>query len=80
MMIRKQVQLTARQVAAVRREAARRGISEAAFIRDALERALGRPDRDRRRERLRRVIGAFDSGLPDLAREHDRYLEDAYDS
>lgn len=78
MMVRKQVQLTKRQAAAVRREATRRGISEAAFIREAVERALGQGVDEERKRRALAAIGRFASGFHDIGQEHDRYLEEAY--
>lgn len=80
MLIRKQVQLTKRQAAAVRREAARRGMSEAAFIREAVERALGPSGRTPNIGRILAVAGRYNSGLGDIAVEHDRYLEEIYRS
>lgn len=77
-MIRKQVQLTDRQVKALRREAARRGTSGSALVREAVEAWLGRrsaePDRDVLWERAMAAVGIGHSGESDVAREHDRYL------
>lgn len=78
-MIRKQIQLTERQAAAVRREAARRGVSEAAFIRDALERVLGHATDAERWRRALNAVGRFSSrDGAGAAREHDKHLADAY--
>lgn len=74
-MIRKQVQFTERQAARIKREAARRGISESAVIRDALDRGIGPAGpTDEQWERALAVAGIAKSGLPDLAVEHDKYL------
>lgn len=35
---------------------------------------------DERKQRALSVIGQFESGVPDLALEHDRYLEEAFGS
>ncbi|MBI2323416.1 MAG: CopG family transcriptional regulator [Chloroflexi bacterium] len=74
-MIRKQVQFTERQAARVRREAARRGISESAVIREAVDRGLGGRSgpTDEQWEAALSVAGIARSDVPDLAREHDRY-------
>lgn len=80
MLIRKQVQFTKRQAAAVRREAARRGVSEAAFIREAVERALGPAGKKPDIDRILAVAGRYSSGLGDISVEHDRYLEEIYRS
>lgn len=82
-MLRKQVQFTERQVARIRREAARQGISESAVIREALDKGFGgdaRGPTDEQWERALAVVGKFPSGLTDLSAEHDRYLgDDLYD-
>ena len=81
MMKRKQIQLSPRQLQLVRREAARRGISDAALIRslvDELERAGTRRAADERWERALAAVGRFRSGRTDIARAHDRHLGDAF--
>lgn len=77
-MIRKQVQFTERQAARIRREAARRGVSESAVIRDALDRGLsGRiGPTDEQWERALAVVGMGHSGHTDISVEHDRYFAD----
>lgn len=77
-MIRKQVQFTERQAARIKREAARRGISESAVIRDALDRGIGPAGpTDEQWERALAVAGVGKGGPPDLAERHDDYLGDA---
>ena len=73
-MIRKQVQFTERQAARIKREAARRGTSESAVIRDALDRGLGGQTgpTDEQWERAMAVAGIARSGLPDLDRKSTR--------
>lgn len=78
-MVRTQIQLTEHQAAALKRLAAERDVSMAALIRDAVDRTLGEDDDlDVRRRRALGVVGKFRSGRPDIGREHDRYLEEAY--
>lgn len=80
-MIRKQVQFTERQAARIRREAARRGTSESAVIREAVDRGLGgrTGPTDEQWDRALAGAGMGRSGLTDLGEEHDRYLaEDLY--
>jgi hypothetical protein len=82
MMKRKQIQLTARQAAALRREAARRGVSDAAVIRGLIDDLVvtAKPrSPDERWQRLERVIGKFHAREADIAREHDRYLAVDFD-
>ena len=81
MMKRKQIQLTPRQAQAVRREAARRGVSDAAVIRsliDELDGGIGHRVSDEKWGRALAAVGRFRSGRRDIARNHDRYLADAF--
>ena len=89
-MHRTQVLLEEEQVRRLREEAARRGLSMAEIIREALEEHLAKArargsdkgPKVREREELRRralaVVGRFSSGSHDIAEEHDRELEEAY--
>lgn len=78
-MVRRQIQLTDQQDAAVRRAALERGLSIAAVIRELVEESLGRETAGRRTAALA-VIGAHASGLGDVAGEHDRHLADVLDA
>ena len=56
-------------------------VSMAELIRqsvDALISAQTADARDLQWERSETVIGKYHSGKPDVAREHDRYLDEAY--
>ncbi len=75
-MVRRQIQLTEEQDAAVRREALARGLSIAAVIRILVEKSLHRETASRRAAAAR-VIGAHESGLRDVAAEHDRHLAES---
>jgi hypothetical protein len=82
-MERRQFQLTRQQAAAVRREAARRKISDAAIIREAVDlwlRARGHVRDEDRMKRAMGIVGKFASGQKDLSRDHDRELADAFRS
>ena len=72
-MIRTQVSLTEEQMARLRREARRRGVSLAAVVRDAVDRSV--PDdelaRVDRLERALRAAGSVASGTGDVAAHHD---------
>jgi len=80
-MIRMQIQLTDQQLSLLRHEAAERGTSVAALVRDAVDRALKRPARGASlEERKRRAIaaaGRFHSGLGDVSARHDDYFADS---
>jgi hypothetical protein len=58
---------------ALARRAAEDGITKAELIRRQLETAVARP----RRPRI--SVGLFNSGLGDLAGNHDRYLREGLD-
>lgn len=77
-MIRTQIQLTERQAHALRRKAALEGVSMAAIIREAVDRAVVEDDQDARWERAIRSFGAFTADAADIAEDHDHYLDAAY--
>ncbi|MEI6500382.1 MAG: ribbon-helix-helix protein, CopG family [Armatimonadota bacterium] len=81
-MVRTQVQLTEEQVSRLRRETASERISMAEAIRQALEMwlaARGQPSREEIRRRALAIMGTMDFGATDVAVNHDKYLEEAYD-
>ncbi|CUS03550.2 CopG domain protein DNA-binding domain protein [Candidatus Promineifilum breve] len=80
-MIRTQILLTEEQAFALRELAAEEGKSMAELIRMSVDTMLrSRPflDTEERKRRALSVIGQYTSGVDDLAREHDRYLEESY--
>lgn len=79
--IRTQIQLTEEQYRRLKRLAAERGLSLAEVIRRYVQRGLAseKQELEERWERASGLIGAFRSKERDLAVEHDRYLEEAYD-
>ena len=79
-MHRLQVQLTDDQADRLRTAAETEGTSQAELVRRALDAYLRRPVQAREatvRARALGVIGAFSSGLSDVAEQHDRYLAEA---
>jgi len=79
-MVRTQVQLTRKQLQALRQLSAATGRSIAELIRQSVELYLGsrqRPDPEQRIERALRVAGRFSSGSADGSLEHDRHLAEA---
>jgi len=81
-MIRTQIQLTGRQADELKRLSAERGGSMAEWIRravDLLIRDSGIPDKEVLKRRALAAVGTGRSGLPDIADNHDAYLEDAFD-
>jgi hypothetical protein len=82
-MIRTQIQLSEQQAKALKNLAARRKVSVAELIRQAVDeqlRASGNVDPDERKRRALAIAGRFHSGLTDLSTEHDRYLAEAFSS
>lgn len=82
-MERTQISLETEQADRLRRLARQRGVSMAHLIREAVERVYG-PEAAGSSEaawaRARRAIGRGHSGQSDVAREHDRYLDEIYGS
>jgi predicted DNA-binding ribbon-helix-helix protein len=80
-MIRTQIQLSEKQAKALKDLAARRNVSVAELIRQAVDeqlRAAGTIDPEERKRRALAAAGRFHSGLTDLSTEHDRYLAEAF--
>jgi hypothetical protein len=81
-MIRTQIQLTERQARRLRSRARAQGISLAEVIRRCVDRGLAdeEPGRADLYARAAGVVGRFPDqrGARNLARRHDRYLDEAY--
>jgi hypothetical protein len=77
-MIRTQVQLTEAQAEAVKRIAARRGVSMAEVLRELVDAHLVEAADGDRRERAMRAVGRHRSGSGTVSRDHDRELAEAY--
>ena len=79
-MIRTQVQLTDRQLKALRHSSSATGRSVADLIRQGVDQYLtGRSEMglEERIERAARVAGRFSSGRNDVSTNHDKYLAEA---
>lgn len=81
-MIRTQIQLTEKQAQALKKLAARRGVSVAELVRQAVERAL-ETEEEAETEKWRRAGEAvrhirFRSGHTDISVEHDKYLAEDF--
>ena len=82
-MVRTQVQLTEEQANRLKQIATAEHISMAEVIRRLIDerKATGNPtERAERLKALRALAGRGDSGLTNVARDHDDYLEEAYRS
>ena len=82
-MIRTQIQLTEEQLKSLKALAREEERSVADLVRQSVaEYLVRRPAVDRAElvRRARGLIGRYRSGMPDLAEDHDRYLDDAFDT
>lgn len=82
-MIRTQIQLTEAQAQALRELSRRENISIAKLIRRSLDQFLNSSmviDDEERRIRAIKAVGRFRSGKSDISVNHDRYLDDSYQS
>lgn len=80
-MIRTQIQLTKEQADRLKKVAAKRHLSVAKLIRqavDALIRSNAAIEDEERRRRAIAAAGRFRSGVSDLSTAHDKYLSEAY--
>ena len=80
-MIRTQVQLTEEQLRSLKALAREEERSVADLVRQSVaEYLVRRPTADHAElvGRARDLIGRYRSGVPDLAEDHDRYLDDAF--
>ena len=81
-MIRTQIQLTEDQARRLKQQARREERSMADLVRESVTEYLARRqpiDRAELVKRARALQGRFRSGHPDLAEEHDRYLDEAFE-
>jgi len=77
-MIRTQIQLDEADFKRLKREAARRSCSVSAFVRDSVKAALLESERNASQEGVMEIAGKYRPGTKDLAREHDRFLDDGW--
>ena len=74
-MHRTQVQLTDKQIEAVKGLAAKREVSMAEIIRMSVDSFIQKENiLPQQKKRALSVVGKFRSGLNDLAKNHDKYL------
>lgn len=82
-MVRTQIQLTDQQARRLRAEARDRGLSLAEVIRQYVEKGLmdSAADRSALYDRAAGLVGKFRDrgGARNLASDHDRYLDEAYE-
>lgn len=76
-MIRTQIQLEEQDFQRLKRQAARRSCSVSAFVRDSVKAALVESERESE-SLVMELAGKYRSGLPDLSKNHDAYLEDGW--
>jgi hypothetical protein len=79
--VRTQIQLTEEQANALKKLALSRHLSIAELIRQAVDNILKSNtaiDMEERKKRAIEAAGKFSSGKRDIAREHDKYLTEAF--
>jgi hypothetical protein len=74
MMLRTQIQLSEAQATGVKALAARRDVSMAEVIREAIDRMLEEDDRAEKYRQASELVGKFRMGVSDLSANHDEYL------
>lgn len=82
-MIRMQIQLTEAQARALKTQARREARSMSDLVRESVSDYVARHGTVDRADLMRGALslaGRFRSGCVDLAEEHDRYLDEAFDS
>jgi hypothetical protein len=80
-MVRTQVQLTARQLQALRSASAATGRSVADLVREGVDQYLAGRNELRREEQIERAIrvaGRFSSGRSDVSASHDKHLAEVF--
>jgi hypothetical protein len=80
-MVRTQIQLTQKQLKALRAKALGLNVSVAELIRRAVDAYVGAeiaPSFEERRRRALEAAGRFGSGKTDIGKRHDDYLAEAY--
>ncbi len=85
MMIRTQVQLTERQMSALKTLSHKRQVSVAELIRQGVEHVISGPEPISDEEKMRRamaIVGKFTDkdGATDVSINHDKYLAEIYGS
>jgi len=76
--IRTQISLTEAQMARLRAESLRRGVSMAELIRSAIDETLRGPEWEERRRRALAAVGAIADDEADVSERHDDFLVAAY--
>jgi predicted DNA-binding protein len=79
-MVRTQILFTPEQAERLHRLARERGVSMAALVREAVDAAFERDDREDRWQRALAMIGKYRSKdrAADVAENHDKYLAEIY--
>jgi len=80
-MVRTHIQLTDKQAEILKKKAREQKTTVAAIIRGAIERMIimerNIPDEKQKRRAIT-AAGKFTTGLKNLARQHDNYLDESY--
>jgi hypothetical protein len=81
-MLRTQIQLTEDQARKLKEISLSSNESVASLIRNAIDRFLltGKPNRAARYRQALSLAGKYEAEQPDIAENHDRYLDEAFGS
>ncbi len=77
-MLRTQISLTESQMARLRAEALRRGVSMARLIREAVDSNLPAEEWEERKRRVLSYVGCVENDPDNVGEDHDRYLDEIY--
>jgi hypothetical protein len=80
-MVRTQIQLTEKQIKALKKLSSSQHLSVAELIRRAIDNLLkpsGVMDADEQKQRALGIAGKFRSGKRNISREHDKHLAEIY--
>ena len=81
-MVRTQIQLTKKQMERLKEYAAHKGVSLAEIIRRSVDLFFKieneREEKDKLYLKARETAGKYDSRITDLAKNHDRYLQENF--
>lgn len=81
-MVRTQIQITEKQLERLKEYAAQHGVSLAETIRRSVDLFFKieneKEEKDKLYMKARETAGKYDSGITDLAKNHDRYLQEDF--
>jgi hypothetical protein len=77
-MIRTQIQLEASELERIKEAAAGEACSVSHYIRESVLERLSRRERNQKTQAVKELGGKYRSGVNDLSRRHDAYLDEGW--